>query len=196
MRSERCLELVLCRNFVTVLDVGTGDGEHAKRFRDAGKQVTCIDLGDSEYFDDRNNSIIADFNTYDWEGEQFDLVWASHVLEHQLEPHTFLKKIRDVCKPNGLIAVTVPPPHTTLLGGHVQIYNMGTLLYQLVMAGIDCSDAVTLWNGWNLSVIVTNTTFEIPDLTYDVGDVKLLEDYFPNNWEEGVDTNNKKLYHP
>ena len=85
--------------FESVLDVGSGDGGHSKMFRKAGKKVTALDYGKSIYFDNNTftDIIIADFNVYNF-NEQYDCVWASHILEHQLTPHLFLKKAYEVIR--------------------------------------------------------------------------------------------------
>lgn len=81
-------------HFDTILDIGSGAGDHAKIFHDAGKKVTTIDYGVSKYYQNRSENykiIFSDYNTYTFQS-QFDLVWASHILEHQLNPGLFLKK--------------------------------------------------------------------------------------------------------
>ena len=92
--SVALAQLIDNYTFQTVLDVGCGEGLHAEAFLKAGKTVTAIDYGKSEYFSKRHASlqaIVADFNTYAFE-EPFDCVWCSHVLEHQLNVNVFLKK--------------------------------------------------------------------------------------------------------
>ena len=82
-------------DFDTVLDVGGGAGEHADVFEAFGKHVTSVDYGKSVYFERRNAQrevIIGDFNRLDLP-RRYDLVWCSHVLEHQLDAHHFLRRL-------------------------------------------------------------------------------------------------------
>jgi hypothetical protein len=85
---------------------------------------------------------------------RFDCVWASHVLEHQLNVGLFLRKIFEVANEGAAVCVTVPPSQPKILGGHVSFWNAGLLLYNLVHAGFDCRDASVLRYGYDISVII------------------------------------------
>ncbi|NIR93658.1 MAG: class I SAM-dependent methyltransferase, partial [Gammaproteobacteria bacterium] len=83
--------------FDSVLDIGCGAGTHADILLKHGKHVTAIDYGKSSYFERMKQqkgikTIIGDINNHSFD-ELFDGVWASHVLEHQLTPHLFLKRL-------------------------------------------------------------------------------------------------------
>jgi SAM-dependent methyltransferase len=168
--------------FETVLDVGSGAGEQTDALVAAGKKVTAIDYGLSVYFEKsqhRIETIVADFNSYDF-GRQFDCVWCSHTLEHQLDNHTFLKKLHSVTREGGLLAITVPPLKHLVVGGHVSLWNAGLLLYRLVLAGFDCRDAHVLSYDYNISVIVKKRTVEVLDkIVYDSGDVLRIREHLP-----------------
>jgi SAM-dependent methyltransferase len=139
----------------TILDVGSGRGEHAEVMRWAGHDVTTLDA----YFD---ADIKADFLSHEFD-EQFDVVFTSHVLEHQRNVGLFLDKLVSACKPGGLICITVPPEvgHHFLLC-HPQQFNAGLLLYHLVLAGVDCRRAKALTYGYNVSVMVENFRHDLP----------------------------------
>ncbi len=90
-------------DFGTVLDIGSGLGTHSDIFLKAGKKVTAIDFGHTEYLERMKGhpnfrGIAGNFLTYDFGGETFDLVWSSHVLEHQLDSHDFLRKTISLVK--------------------------------------------------------------------------------------------------
>jgi hypothetical protein len=82
------------------------------------------------------------------------LVWCSHVLEHQPNAGLFLAKLIRDCRDGGILAITVPPAKTEIVGGHVSLWNAGLLLYRLALTGIDCRDARVKTYGYNVSVIV------------------------------------------
>lgn len=170
--------------FATVLDIGCGAGEHSDIFINAGKDVTAIDIGNSPYFKNnfsRVKTIIGDFNTYDFE-EPFDCVWCCHVLEHQFNSHNFLKRLHKSLKEDGVLCITVPPAKQMICGGHVSMWNAGLLLYNLVLAGFDCSEAEVLRYGYNISVIVRKKSIDILDqIVCDAGDITTIRPYLPNN---------------
>lgn len=174
-------------DFETVLDIGCGEGIHTEEFLRAGKCVTAIDYGKSDYFlrkGDSINAIIADFNTYEFE-EKFDCVWCSHVLEHQLNVNVFLKKVYSLLKDGGVLAISVPPAKQQIVGGHVTLWNQGLLLYNLILAGFDCSESYVSQYDYDISVIVRKKPVpqEVYErLAFDVGDIRVLRDYFPMNF--------------
>lgn len=158
-----------------------GGGQHAGIFAKAGKKVSACDYGRSVNFkvDRFENVIIGDFNELEFP-EQYDCVWCSMVLEHQVNVQMFLEKVHSVLKEGGVLAVTVPPLKNTIVGGHVSLWNAGLLLYRLVLAGFDCRDAAVRTYGYNISVIVKKKTIKVLDkITYDSGDLKILRKYFP-----------------
>jgi SAM-dependent methyltransferase len=174
--------------FETVLDVGCGSGAHAEVFARSGKHVTCIDYGRSKYFADNPDIaevIIGDFNTYPFD-RSFDCVWASHILEHQPNVNLFLRRLIEVARDGGWIAITVPPAKHQIVGGHLTLWNAGLLLYNLVVAGLDCRDAMICRYGYNISVIVPRRRIiPAPELVYDSGDVDRLAPFLPAGCGEG-----------
>lgn len=129
----------------------------------------------------------ADFNTHPFD-QRFDCVWASHVLEHQLNVNLFLRKCHEILNDPGVLAVTVPPMKPKIVGGHVSVWNAGLLLYNLVMAGFDCRDAVVLKYGYNITAIVRKRgSLTLPELSLDTGDISKLEPYLPAGFHEGMD---------
>ncbi|MGB5324620.1 MAG: class I SAM-dependent methyltransferase [Pseudomonadales bacterium] len=176
-------QLVTKGRFNSVLDIGSGAGEHAKIFEAYGKTVTRFDFGKSRAFDAKTQSgktIIGDYLHYDFE-QSFDCVWASHVLEHTVYTHEFLVKIRRDCKPKGLIAITVPPAKSEFVGGHVTLWTPALLLYRMVLAGIDCRKASVFRYGYNITVITGNRANNVvlEELAWDFHDIERLQKFFP-----------------
>jgi SAM-dependent methyltransferase len=173
-------------SFETVLDIGCGAGAHSEIVLARGKKVTALDYGESIYFKQnkkRMEVLIGDFNTMHFD-QQFDCVWASHILEHQLNAGLFLSKIFAVTKEGGVVCITVPPLQHEILGGHVSAWNAGLLLYNLVLAGFDCREARIRQYGYNISVIVSKTTAKLPPLVYDNGDVERIAAFLPPGLKE------------
>ena len=166
----------LCGNyhFNNCLDVGSGAGTAAGLIRQlTGAHVTTLDYGNAKA------DILGEYQGIQFVEGEFDCIWCSHVLEHQLNVNAFLRKIHHDLAEGGVLAITVPPLKPEIVGGHVSLWNAGLLLYNLVLAGFDCSDAQVKRYGYNISVVVKKKTFEVPQLKYDNGDIKTLSAYFP-----------------
>lgn len=185
--QEAIKKLVNEFEFESVLDVGSGAGAHAGYFLSNGKKVTAVDFGTSVYYEkrfDEYSCIRGDFLNIQFD-ESYDCVWASHVLEHQLDVNRFLRKCIACCKPGGLLVITVPPRKDDLVGGHLSLWTPGLLIYNLVMAGLDCRNASILVYGYNISVIVRNVRRDDVHLDFDSGDVTRLKPFFPESLSEG-----------
>lgn len=177
--ASEALEKVTSLEFSTVLDIGAGDGCHAAFFRELGKEVhTCDIKPPADYLGKYTSTVLS---------QKYDLIWCSHTLEHQPNVQTFLKKVRIDLKEGGYFAVTVPPLKHEIVGGHVSLWNAGLLLYNLVLAGFDCSKAMVKTYGYNISVIVKHTPINLPELKMDFGDIETLAPYFPMPVKNGFD---------
>lgn len=170
---------LLPMDFTTVLDIGSGDGFHAQKMRKAGKRVTTLDInGKADINCSFDQMPLTRF---------YDAVWACHVLEHQPNVGNFLKKCFAVLDNNGIMAVTVPPRKDAIVGGHLTLWNAGLLLYNMVIAGFDCSQAMVKTYGYNISVIVRKKKAALPQLAYDNGDIERLSHFFPFVAKQGFD---------
>lgn len=185
---ENCLQLPM----KTVADIGSGGGEHANTFCKQGLDVTCVDYGTSIYAERaslQNDIKIIYTDFLKWKNEiQYDLVWASHILEHQRNVGVFIEKLIAVCKPDGYICITVPFPHRNIWGGHLTLWQPGLLAYNIVMCGIDLSDAQMLYGYREMSIIFKPKKVTLPNITFDNGDVTKLQHLFPMGFKEDIDS--------
>jgi SAM-dependent methyltransferase len=172
MRSSQAISL-LCRDYnpTNVLDVGSGCGYIANLIRQRTEaNVYTTDIVESDYK--------GDFNTIEFD-RTFDCITAFHVLEHQLNVHNFLVKIFNLLEEDGVFVVSVPPLKHAIVGGHVSLWNPGLLLYNLIIAGFDCSKARVGTYDYDCSVIVRKKKAILPPLCYDNGDIDALSKFFP-----------------
>ena len=176
IKAHDALEACRSLEFSTVLDIGAGDGSHAALFRDMGKCVDTCDIKDADYVGDYMTTFFP---------IRYDLVWCSHVLEHQLNVNEFLKKVAADLNEGGYLVVTVPPLKHEIVGGHVTLWNAGLLLYNLILAGFDCGQARVKQYGYNISVIVRYEPIILPKLKMDFGDIETLAPYFPMDVKNG-----------
>ncbi|AGR76973.1 methyltransferase [Aliarcobacter butzleri 7h1h] len=191
-RAKKLAELSIKKvKFESVLGIGAGNLLASSYFTKHGKIVDVCDFSTSPYFSDEliitsgiRNFIDGDFNLLDI-NTKYDFIWASHVLEHQLNPSDFLNKIVKLVKDDGYLAITVPPRKPFIVSGHINLFNPGLLVYRIILAGIDCSDAKVFQYDGNICILVQAKKFSLPKLTYDIGDIELLSKYFPFKVTEG-----------
>lgn len=182
--GDEALSLLLREyRFDSVLDVGCGDGRQAQHLRAHGKRVTTISF---EAYAGFQPDYTGDFEAYRSE-RRFDVVWCSHALEHQANVGRFLQRLLEFAKPDGLLAITVPPARPYIVGGHLTVWNAGLLLYNLIVAGIDCRHARLKAYGYNLSVLVPARRAQLPPLRHDAGDIERLAPFFPMPVRQGFD---------
>lgn len=121
------------------------------------------------------------------EAEFSNVSRGQHVLQHQLDSGSFIRKCADPVKDDGVIAITVPPLKHKIVGGQLTLWNAGLLLYQMVFNGLDFRGTSVFTYSYNVSVIVRKRVGGKVDLTSDNGDITKLKDYFPNCVDEPFD---------
>jgi len=111
----------------------------------------------------KNADYVGDFLEIDFD-KKFDVIWCSHVLEHQRNVGIFLDKIFDVLKDDGVLAISVPMHHRErLVSGHLTSWSVPLLCYNLIMSGFDCKDASVI-SIFELSLIVQKKYAEHKEL--------------------------------
>jgi SAM-dependent methyltransferase len=179
VKADQALQRFIAEAPTTVLDIGAGRGEHAAVMRRSGLEVTTLDIA---YEPD----VRGDYMLLDW--GRYDGIWCSHVLEHCPNIGAFLAKVRRDLEPKGVLGITVPPYRPRLVGGHINLFTEGTLVYNLILAGFDCSRARVGVYGYNISVLVRNLPAVLPDdLAYDKGDIERLARFFPWPVHQAID---------
>lgn len=198
MHGEAALGRVIEMGPKTCLDIGSGKGAQAAAMRAAGIGVTTCDAKhDADYVGQFPECMPKHPNIPDFAA--FDCVWSCHCLEHSRNPGAFLDAMTEWAKPQtGIIAVTVPPAKAERVGGHLSLWTPGLLVYNMVRAGLDCSDAWVAGYGYNISVVTRNIRhgFPVSQYLHDRGEIDLLSEFFPWHVQEGcliVDKNTSKL---
>ena len=180
----------------SVLDVGSGGKEHAKTFANNGFDVLCVDYGTSLYAKastiDGVKTVYCDFINFKSD-TKFDLIWASHVIEHQKNVGLFVDKIIELCSDDGYVCITIPDPHRHLWGGHLTLWSPGLLAYNIALAGLDISDAIFIRGTLETSIIFQLKKAILPDnLTFDSGDIEKISHLLPSSLNEESDPWNIK----
>lgn len=167
----------------TVLDVGCGNGNHSGIFLEYGKRVTGIDAGFTCRIKEKYNfKFIHDEFVNHIFSESYDLVWCAHVLEHQLAVGKFIKKLFSCCKDDGKVAITVPNQTDMVIEGHVNNWNAGLLMYNIIQCGYSCKHAAIKTYAGNVSVILPK---EEIDRCYDYRAISDSRKYFPDGMQCG-----------
>jgi len=180
--------------FENVLDIGCGPKKHSRIFELNGKSVDTLDGCEKHKPKFLGNfSELADSIP----DESYDCIWFSHVLEHEVNVASFLTNVKKKLKEGGVLAVTVPPLKEQIVGGHVNLYNLGLLVRVLVASGFDCSEGFGYSYEYDLSFIVRKKDIKWSDdiikelnldnsfidksgaLVSDGGDLFKIKKYFP-----------------
>jgi ubiquinone/menaquinone biosynthesis C-methylase UbiE len=98
-----------------VLDVGCGQGIALEQFQALGLDAVGITLGeDVAVCRAKGYAVLEMDQSFMTFGEnEFDVLWARHVLEHSVVPLFTLSEYWRVLKPGGLLYVEVPAPETS-----------------------------------------------------------------------------------
>jgi 2-polyprenyl-3-methyl-5-hydroxy-6-metoxy-1,4-benzoquinol methylase len=94
-----------------ILDIGCATGALIAYLRDNGWHVTGVEISPSADYaknerklDVRNIPLEENHFT----SNSFDVILASHLIEHLNDPKTFLEETYRILKPNGVIFITTP----------------------------------------------------------------------------------------
>lgn len=183
-RGEFVIDYFGKKSFSNLLEIGGGDGKASlhliKKFK---KKVDLIELENSYYLKKLkekkkfNKIIIGNFVKKKL--KKYDAILCSHVLEHQENIKIFLDKIYDSLKENGYLCIIVPPRKPFVIGGHVNLFNPGLLLYRLILSKMNCKKAQVISYDYNICVILKKKSIKLPKLRYDLEDIDKLKKFFP-----------------
>ncbi len=174
------LRMCLFHSKTDILDIGSGGSNHSAILRSHGLTVAEVDMAAK-----RQPTHLGDYNEIEL-GKKYDGVWCNHTLEHMPNPNLFLRKIHRDLNEHAIVAITVPPYKPEIVSGHVTWWNMGMLLYHLILAGFDCSQARGLKYEYNISVVFKKKSItNMPNVTMHSGDIERLATYFPFPVEQG-----------
>jgi SAM-dependent methyltransferase len=161
-------------------------------FLEKTKNVFAFDYVKNRMMSDCNY-ITGDFNETSKEyTNKFNVVWACHVLEHQRNVGVFLDNIHRIMSDDGTLFISVPPLKHNIVGGHVSLWNMGLLMYNLCLSKFDVKNGKFKKNGYNLFGIVHKSKNQLPeDLIFDRGDLEKLSNHWNCNFPIKQDTDGR-----
>lgn len=171
-------------DFETLLDIGMGANESiVDFFIKNNKVVYAIDIKKQNSYENESFHFIeGNFMSHSF-SQKFDAILASHVMEHIQNTGLFLDKVYDLLNDGGIFFCLVPPHKNQIVGGHVTIgWNVGILMYNLLLCGFDVKGGRFKKKGYNIAAFVAKKQDKgLPhDLMFDKGDIEKLSDYWPN----------------
>ena len=162
----------------SLIDVGSGGDYHKRFFSYFVDEVYTNDFDVSL----SSQNYPGDFMEINF-NRQFHVVYCSNVLEHSRNVGLFIEKLFSICEDDGFVAIMVPRPHLhRLLSGHITTWSTSTLVYNIVVAGFDCSEAKVLDGEYEKAIIVKKKPINDPSFVYRsgvIGDVIDLAKFFP-----------------
>src|SRR5712691_10886112 len=107
-----------------VADIGCGTGRHTLRLAAAGAHVTAVDFSEAvlERARTKPGADAVKFVCHDlterlpFERVSFDRVFCFLALDHILHLEKFFTELRRLCRPNGLVVLSVMHPAMSLKG--------------------------------------------------------------------------------
>ena len=169
------------------LDVGFGLGFHLYIAQKLGYQVYGTEL-DKDCIDFVQPYILSaqlyngDLLSAKYENNQFDIINICHVIEHLIDPNSYLLELNRIVKNEGLIIVSTP--------------NIGALAYQLfrivnflgfkIPLIVDGLEHTVIFNQKNLRTVIENHGFAIVDQY-----TESVNDSFSNIWKSNLSLRKK-----
>jgi SAM-dependent methyltransferase len=165
-------------NFKKVLDLGCGVGHLWPELE--GKEVMAIDTYPPErvMLLPHVQYVQADFMGQVHFG-RVDALFSSHVVEHMQDTKLFLQKFFSFIDDGSPWCIMWPPPQPGIREGHLHHFPMGLMLYNIVVTGIDCSEAMLVRKDYTLGIMGRKWKFELPALGPETRDLTLLAPWFP-----------------
>lgn len=117
--------------YKNAMDIGSGMGVHTEILKAAGLKVSKLDM----YSNDATYKV--DLIKHNFQ-KKFDVIFCSHVIEHQRNVGKFLDKIHDLMSDHGVLILTAPKhPTTSLVEGHLNCFHTTFFTQHLIHAGFD-----------------------------------------------------------
>lgn len=177
--------------FNSVIDVGLGEGGASLYFAENYKLVTSLGIFtdginlDEKILNHENITIVnSSFENF-ISSKIYDAILMSHVLEHTQNVGLFLKKAYDLLDENGYLFIMVPPYKEYIVGGHLSSgWNMGQLMYNLLLSKFDIKNGHFIEYGHNICAVVKKSEMSLPALKMDNGDINTTKNFWPMDVEE------------
>jgi SAM-dependent methyltransferase len=165
---DRVIELLRSESRGPVLDVGAGDGTLAGRLRDAGFDVSAVDLTAKDFRPEGIDITSTDLNVgIPFSDGQFAVVVATEVIEHLENPWFFVRELYRVTKPGGVVVVSTPNLANVFTRGW---YALTGRLYNFLDGAYRDIGHITPVHLWNLERMI-QSKFDLEAVTVNASPV-------------------------
>jgi SAM-dependent methyltransferase len=144
----------------SALDIGCATGALLLRLRDRGWRVTGVEISPSAEYARRERGLDVrslPLEQNQFPSDHFDLILASHLIEHLNDPASFVREVWRILRPGGRFLVTTPNIagfQARLFGGfwrsaifdHLYLFSARTLKALLAGPGF-AIEGVYTWGG-------------------------------------------------
>jgi 2-polyprenyl-3-methyl-5-hydroxy-6-metoxy-1,4-benzoquinol methylase len=142
-----------------LLDVGCGYGFFSREAIKNGFNVTALEIAS----EDRKIAtemtglipIAKSFEDFKYDGQLYDVILMSQILEHAFDVNLWIKKAYNILKPNGLILIALP--------------NYSSIFRKILQSNdpyISPPAHLNFFNRNSLSLLLSNSGFEIIHVEY------------------------------
>lgn len=182
------LKNTLRYKFSSILDIGAGGGGASRFLAMKGKKVTAIGMnfnwyGDLAKRDYPNIEVMDDVAVCEMkiiEDESIEAIWCAHTLEHVRNVGKALDEMFRVLKPEGLLFLSVPPFSHDVVGGHISVgWNIGILMYNLIISGFDVKSGEFIKHKSNIAAFVRKKESLPFKVRLDTTDMETLKEHYP-----------------
>lgn len=162
------------------INVGTYSGTACTKMLQHGLSVEAFAIDPPNFRVDSDNYIHRQERFETADVEPVDMLWTSMTIEHCPNVGLFFEACRKALKPNGVLAIVAPTDRNDIMiDGHLNFWTPAHLIYNLVVAGWDCSEAKWYTKDRDIGLLVRRKDRPEIALRYDNPDLKTLEPYFP-----------------
>ncbi len=174
----------------TLLDVGCGNGAFLKAVSHSFPQWQLSGFEQNRLHEEEIMQIngVANFYASLTEINQiFDVIALIHVLEHILQPLSFLTNLREKLNPSGILLIQLPNlaenPFDLVVKDHSSHFTKRTLKWLVEATGFNTITVATDWVTKEISLVATPTAMPIQSTAFESLEVREASQLVKKNSE-------------
>jgi SAM-dependent methyltransferase len=160
MRDTNATRVSSAEKDLSVLDIGCATGALLARLRERGWRVTGVEISPCAEYARKKRALeikSVPLEECNFPDKSFDIVFASHLIEHLNDPHLFLNKVYRVLKTGGYFYITTPNISSfqaclfrsrwrSAIFDHLYLFSFKTLTAMLKKSGFT-PEKISTWGG-------------------------------------------------